>query len=117
MRCAARSCNTWGTRKRCWCSTKRAFRKGRHSAGVARPYNGTAATVDKDQIGVFLRYTSPLGHALVDRELSLPGEWTDDRERCQHAGMPADRHCATKPQLARVLAAGVPARWVTGDSV
>jgi SRSO17 transposase len=58
----------------------------------------------------------------VDRELSLPEEWTDDRERCQHAGIPPDRHFATKPQLARqmlahALAAGVPARWVTGNSV
>jgi len=49
-------------------------------------------------------------------------EWTDDRELCQHAGIPADRHFATKPQLARQMlarafAAGVPAQWITGDSV
>jgi SRSO17 transposase len=98
------------------------LKKGRHSAGVARQYSGTAGKVDNCQIGVFLGYASPLGHALVDRELYLPQEWTDDRERCQHAGIPADRHFATKPQLgrqmlARALAAGVPARWVTGDSV
>jgi SRSO17 transposase len=78
--------------------------------------------VDNCQIGVFLGSASPLGHALVDRELSLPEEWTDDRERCQHTGIPADRHVATKPQLARqllarALAAGVPARWLTGSSV
>jgi SRSO17 transposase len=98
------------------------LKKGRHSAGVARQYSGTAGTVDNCQVGVFLGYASPLDHALVDRELSLPEEWTDDRERCQHAGIPADRHFATKPQLARqllarALAAGVPARWVTGNSV
>jgi SRSO17 transposase len=98
------------------------LKKGRHSAGVARQYSGTAGKVDNCQIGVFLGYASPLGHALVDRELYLPEEWTDDRERCQHAGIPADRPFATKPQLARqmlarALAAGVPARWVTGDSV
>jgi SRSO17 transposase len=98
------------------------LKKGRHSAGVARQYSGTAGKVDNCQIGVFLGYASPLGHALVDRELYLPEEWTDDRERCRHAGIPADRHFATKPQLARqmlarALAAGVPARWVTGDSV
>jgi SRSO17 transposase len=98
------------------------LKKGRHSAGVARQYSGTAGKVDNCQIGVFLSYASPLGHALLDRELYLPREWTDDRERCRQAGIPEDRRFATKPQLAqqmlaRALAAGVPAQWVTGDSV
>jgi SRSO17 transposase len=97
-------------------------KKGCHSAGVARQYSGTAGKVENCQIGVFLGYASPLGHALLDRELYLPKEWTDDRERCRQAGIPADRPFATKPQLARQLlaravAAGVPAKWVTGDSV
>jgi SRSO17 transposase len=96
--------------------------KGRHSAGVARQYRGTLGKVDNCQIGVFLSYASPLGDALLDRELYLPQAWTDDRERCQQAGIPEDRCCATKPQLARQMlartcAAGVPATWVTGDSV
>ena len=96
--------------------------KGRHSAGVARQYRGTAGMVDHGQVGVCLGYASPLGHALLDRELSLPEEWTDGRERCRQAGIPDERRFATKPQLAQqrlaqVLAAGVPARWVTGDSV
>jgi SRSO17 transposase len=73
------------------------LKKGRHSAGVARQYSGTAGKVDTCQIGVFLGYASPLGHALVDRELYLPQDWTADRARCQHARIPADRHFATKP--------------------
>lgn len=98
------------------------LKKGRHSAGVARQYSGTAGKVDNCQIGVFLGYAGPLGHALVDRELYLPEDWTDDRERCRQAGIPDERRFATKPQLAqqmltRTLAAGVSARWVTGDSV
>jgi SRSO17 transposase len=89
---------------------------------VARQYSGTAGKVDNCQIGVFLGYTSPLGHALLDRELYLPKEWTNDRDRCRQAGIPEERRFATKPHLAqpmlqRTLAAGVPARWVTGDSV
>jgi SRSO17 transposase len=97
-------------------------KKGRHSAGVARQYTGTVGKVENCQIGVFLGYASPLGQALLDRELYLPHEWTADRERCQQAGIPGDRGFATKPQLARQLlarafAAGVPAKWVTGDSV
>lgn len=98
------------------------LKKGRHSAGVARQYSGTVGKVDNCQIGVFLSYASPLGHVLLDRELYLPQEWTSDRERCRQAGIPEDRRFATKPQLAqqmlaRAFAAGVPATWVTGDSV
>jgi SRSO17 transposase len=98
------------------------LKKGRHSAGVARQYSGTAGKVENCQIGVFLAYASQLGHTLLDRELYLPQEWTDDRERCRQAGIPEDRCFATKPQLARQMlarafAAGVPAKWVTGDSV
>ena len=44
-------------------------KKGRHSAGVARPYTGTVGKVDHCHIGVLLGYARPLGQALVDREL------------------------------------------------
>ena len=98
------------------------LKKGQHSAGVARHYSGTAGKVENCQIGVFLGYASRLGHTLLDRELSRPKEWTDDRERCRQAGIPDERRFATKPQLAqqmlaRTLDAGVPATWVAGDSV
>ena len=98
------------------------LKKGRHSAGVARQYSGTAGKVDNCQIGVFLGYASVLGHVLLDRELYLPKAWTDNPERCRQAGIPAARRFATKPQLAqqllaRAFTAGVPATWVTGDSV
>jgi SRSO17 transposase len=98
------------------------LKKGRQSAGVARQYSGTAGRIENCQIGVFLAYASHLGHALLDRELYLPREWTEDPARCQQAGIPEERRFATKPQLARhmlarAFAAGVPAAWVTGDSV
>ena len=98
------------------------LKKGRHSAGVARQYSGTAGRIENCQIGVFLGYASRLGQALLDRELYLPKEWTDDGARCRQAGIPDTRGFATKPQrakqmLARAFAAGIPARWVTGDSV
>jgi hypothetical protein len=78
-------------------------KKGRHSAGVARQYSGTVGKVENCQIGVFMGYASPLGPALLDRELYLPKEWTDDPERCRQAGIPQDRHFATKPQLAQQM--------------
>jgi SRSO17 transposase len=98
------------------------LKKGQHSAGVARQYSGTAGRIENCQIGVFLGYAGSLGHALLDQELYLPQEWTNDRARCQQAGIPQDRRFATKPQLAqqmlhRALVAGTPAKWVTGDSV
>lgn len=43
------------------------LKKGRHSAGVARQYSGTAGRIEHCQIGVFLGYISRHGDALVDR--------------------------------------------------
>jgi SRSO17 transposase len=96
------------------------LKKGTKSAGVQRQYSGTAGRVENCQIGVFLAYATPAGRTLLDRELYLPASWTDDRERCTEAGVPAEVGFATKPELAekmltRALDAGVPAAWVTGD--
>lgn len=98
------------------------LKKGRHSAGVARQYSGTAGRIENCQIGVFLAYASAHGHTLIDRELYLPKEWTDDRERCRKAGIPDERAFATKPSLAqqmlaRAFEAGVVLAFVSGDSV
>ena len=98
------------------------LKKGTHSAGVARQYSGTAGRIENSQVGVFLAYRSATGCALIDRELYLPKEWTDDRDRCQAAGVPDDRTFLTKVQLAevmlrRAMAANLPFSWVTGDAV
>ena len=98
------------------------LKKGHQSAGVARQYSGTAGRIENCQIGVFLAYASRQGHALLDCALYVPQAWTNNRERCQRAGMPEKQPFATKPQLAcqllkRAFDARVPAAWVTGDSV
>lgn len=98
------------------------LKKGRHSAGVARQYSGTAGRVENCQIGVFLTYVSQATHTLLDRELYLPKEWTSDPERCAQAGIPDDVIFRTKPalaqqMLARLLDSPLPVAWVTGDSV
>src|ERR1700738_1289826 len=54
------------------------LKKGRHSVGVARQYSGTAGRIENCQVGVFLAYASPLGQALIDRRLYLPGTWAAD---------------------------------------
>ncbi|WP_432856719.1 IS701 family transposase [Amycolatopsis sp. CA-161197] len=95
-------------------------KKGTKSAGVARQYSGTAGRIENSQIGVFLAYASDRGRALIDRELYLPKEWIEDRDRCAAAGIPDDVGFATKPELAqlmveRALAARIPFAWFTAD--
>jgi SRSO17 transposase len=97
-------------------------KKGTASAGVQRQYSGTAGRVENCQVAVFLSYASRRGHALIDRDLYLPGSWTSDKARCVAAGIPEGTAFATKPKLARAmigraLDAGTPAAWITGDEV
>jgi SRSO17 transposase len=98
------------------------LKKGAKSAGVQPQYSGAAGRTANAQIGVFLTYASPRGHTFLDRALYLPESWTEDRDRCRAAGIPDEVAFATKPAQARVmleraLDAGVPAAWVTADSV
>lgn len=98
------------------------LKQGTRSVGVKRQYSGTAGRVENCQIGVFLTYASPAGHVLLDRELYLPQEWAADAARRREAGVPDEVTFATKPELARRMLerardAGVPAAWVTGDSI
>ena len=96
------------------------LKKGSKSVGVARQYSGTAGRIENCQIGVFLAYASPRGHAFLDRALYLPRAWADDPERRREAGVPSEVAFATKGELARTMlarafAAAVPAAWVAGD--
>ena len=98
------------------------LKKGTKSVGVQRQYSGTAGRIENCQVGVFLSYASPRGHALLDRALYLPKSWTGDPERCREAHIPAKVAFATKPELARrmlerTLDSGLPVAWVTGDTV
>jgi SRSO17 transposase len=98
------------------------LKKGTQSVGVQRQYSGTAGRIENCQIGVFLAYASPRGHAFLDRALYLPKNWTEDAGRREAAGIPPEITFAPKGELAqamlaRALAAAVPAAWVTGDEV
>lgn len=97
-------------------------KKGSHSVGVQVQYCGTVGRTTNCQVGVFLVYASSKGATFLDRALYLPESWTNDRSRCRQAGVPDEVEFATKPELAwqmieRAVEAGVPAAWVTGDSV
>jgi SRSO17 transposase len=98
------------------------IKKGTKSAGVARQYCGASGKLDNCQVGVFLSWQTAKGHALLDRALYLPREWTDDPPRCRAAGIPEGVTFATKPELARrlverTLEAGARPAWVVADSV
>src|SRR5205814_7279959 len=74
------------------------LKQGKASCGVARQYTGSAGKITNCQIGVFASYVSRHGHALIDRALYLPKEWTDDPARLKAAHVPHDVGFATKPQ-------------------
>lgn len=98
------------------------LKKGTQSVGVKRQYSGTAGRIENCQIGVFLVYTTPQGHTLIDRELYLPQEWCTDEARRVKAGIPASVQFQTKGALAqtmleRMLTAPLTVEWVTGDSI
>jgi SRSO17 transposase len=98
------------------------LKKGEKSVGVVRQYTGTAGKRENSQVGVFLCYASDAGAAFIDRELYLPREWTENRQRLREAGVPEEAGFATKGELAkrmlgRAFETGVPAKWVVADTV
>ena len=98
------------------------LKKGTGSVGVQRQYSGTAGRIENSQVGVFLSYASARGRALIDRRVYLPKSWTDDRQRCAAAGVPAEVKFATKPDLAldmitEAVAAKMPAAWAASDEL
>ena len=97
-------------------------KQGKKSVGVARQYSGTLGKVGNCQVGVFLAYVAAERHVLVDKALYLPREWTDDRPRCQTAGVPEEIAYQTKAELGlgllrRARQAGhLTTKWITADA-
>jgi SRSO17 transposase len=79
-------------------------KKGSHSVGVARQYNGNRGKIDNCQAAVF-SCLSAGSHALpVGTKLYLTKAWCDDGKRCQKAGVPQDQRAfRTKCELALEL--------------
>jgi len=97
------------------------IKQGKKSCGVQRQYTGTAGKICNCQIGVFLTYASSVGHSAIDRRLYIPKEWLADEERRTEAGVPKELKFQTKPEMAlemlqEATSAGMPYKWVTGDS-
>jgi SRSO17 transposase len=96
-------------------------KKGKKSVGVARQYCGTLGKVANCQLGVFVAYVSEQGHALVDKRLYLPREWTDDPDRYRAAGVPEAVAYQSIAELGLSMlhqartAGHLMGRWVTAD--
>jgi SRSO17 transposase len=100
-------------------------KKGNHSAGVDRQYNGRLGKEDNCQVGVFLVAVAPEGTALLDHQLYLPESWCGDeepsRQRRAKAHIPETITFQTKPEIAgalvrrTVIADLVQLDWITAD--
>ena len=66
-------------------------KKGKKSVGVSRQWNGRLGKVDNCQVGVYAALNCRDKVSLIDCRLFLPESWTNDKERCQRAGVPTDR--------------------------
>jgi SRSO17 transposase len=98
-------------------------KKGQHSVGVARQWNGRLGKVDNCQVGVFAALSRGPDATLIDTRLYLPKCWTDDAARCAAVGVPkAARALKSKPQLALEMVRhnrrlGVRFAWVGMDGL
>ncbi len=95
-------------------------KSGRQSVGVAKQWCGRLGKVENCQVAVFMGYVSSQEHALVDTRLYLPREWTQDKARCEKAGVPKDRRRhRTRHQLCLEMLAAhgekLPHGWIAGD--
>jgi SRSO17 transposase len=98
-------------------------KKGTASVGVAPQYCGALGKTANCQSGVFLCYSSPKGHALLDSQLYLPQCWFGPawEERRQLCHVPESTTFQTKPELALELLKPLLAsqqfggRWITCD--
>jgi SRSO17 transposase len=94
-------------------------KKGTESCGVARQWCGRLGKVENCQVGVFLSYAAPGGHAPLDRRLFLTQDWAADRKRRRKTHVPPEVVFQEKWRVALDLldrsGPDVPHGWVAGD--
>jgi len=96
------------------------IKKGTRSVGVAPQHCGSTNQTENCQVTVLLTYAGADGHAVIGHRLYLPARWTEDRDRCRAARIPATVGFATKLDLAvelltEAVDAKVPFGWVAMD--
>ena len=98
-------------------------KKGTRSVGVSRQWNGRLGKVDNCQVGVFAALSRGSFATLIDVRLYLPRKWTDNKARCDGAGIPIEaQRFKTKPELALEMirhasALGVRYNWIGADGL
>ncbi len=98
------------------------LKDGDATACVAPQHAGCTGKVENCVTTVFSAYVTAAGQAWADFDVYMPRRWAESLPRRRAAGIPGDLEFATKPDLAagqlqRVIAAGLPARWVAADEV
>lgn len=98
-------------------------KKGEHSAGVKRQWNGRLGKVDNCQVGVFAALSRGRDTTLIDGELFLPECWAKDNKRCAKAKIPKEKRVhRSKIDMAleivwRAKENNVKFEWVGADSL
>lgn len=97
-------------------------KKGKHSVGVARQYLGTVGKIDNGQMGVFASLCNDTDRTIIDGQLYLPKEWTDDIPRMVKAKIPEENQVfKTKEDivldiLERAKENKINYKWIGGDA-
>lgn len=97
-----------------------AVKKGDHTPGVQRQYLGCVGKIDNGIVTVHVSVARGTFQALLDADLYLPQSWTQDRVRCQDAGIPDDLRYRAKwrialDQLLRLHENGMRFDWLVFD--
>ena len=97
------------------------LKQGEHSVGVAHQYCGAEGKSANCQVNVEIAVTDGQVAVPIGARLYLPEKWTQNRERCRAAGVPAEVTFATKPEIAleligQAIADQVPRAPVLGDN-
>ena len=65
-------------------------KQGNKTPGVQRQWCGTVGKTENCIVTVHLAYATGDFHCLLDGDLFLPEDWSDDRVRCRAVGIPDD---------------------------
>jgi SRSO17 transposase len=96
-------------------------KKGQHSVGVTRQYCGQVGKQENCRVAVSLSMTTESSSMPVAYRLYLPEVWTNDRQRRQKTGVPAEIAFHTKAEIAlaqirRARERGIPEGVVLADA-
>lgn len=88
-------------------------KKGDKTPGVQRQHCGTVGKQENCVVTVHLGYAVGDFHCLLDGELFLPEGWSDERARCDEAGIPEDMVYRSKWKIGLELYDGARTRGVS----